>query len=238
MKARRPERQKKEKTQKNLQRTPANLQSTFSSCPFASEVYLLASINWVFHLGDLRSNNDMRGASSFLLASILLLFGTLPIICNGCPNNCSRNGNCNSDSICECSSGWTGGDCSVRVCPYGIAFSDVAVSADTAHQSTVCSGRGICHEGECVCDNGFTGIACERTQCKNDCSHNGQCVSMQHLADKTRNHDSQQYSYNQIWDADKIFGCLCDEGYDGYDCSLRTCPRVSSTSDLSIHSTL
>ena len=26
------------------------------------------------------------------------------------------------------------------------------------------------------------------------------------------------------WDADRIFGCDCDDGWTGYDCSLRTCP--------------
>ena len=27
------------------------------------------------------------------------------------------------------------------------------------------------------------------------------------------------------WDARKIYGCKCDRGYSGYDCSLRTCPH-------------
>lgn len=27
------------------------------------------------------------------------------------------------------------------------------------------------------------------------------------------------------WDADRILGCLCDEGYEGYDCSQRSCPK-------------
>ena len=26
------------------------------------------------------------------------------------------------------------------------------------------------------------------------------------------------------WDADAIQGCVCDFGFTGYDCSLRTCP--------------
>lgn len=46
---------------------------------------------------------------------------------------------------------------------------------------------------------------------------------MKHLADTTRNLASQQYSYNQ-WDAEKMYGCICDLGYTGYDCSLRVCP--------------
>jgi hypothetical protein len=27
------------------------------------------------------------------------------------------------------------------------------------------------------------------------------------------------------WDADRIQGCLCDPGYEGYDCSLKSCPK-------------
>jgi hypothetical protein len=27
-----------------------------------------------------------------------------------------------------------------------------------------------------------------------------------------------------LWDAHKIYGCICDEGYYGFDCSLRYCP--------------
>ena len=38
------------------------------------------------------------------------------------------------------------------------------------------------------------------------------------------------FSYGNIpnnpatWDATRIFGCLCDPQYTGYDCSLLTCP--------------
>merc|ERR1711871_1278249 len=27
-----------------------------------------------------------------------------------------------------------------------------------------------------------------------------------------------------LWDADKVFGCACDAGFTGYDCSQRVCP--------------
>jgi hypothetical protein len=30
-------------------------------------------------------------------------------------------------------------------------------------------------------------------------------------------------TYSQ-WDHDKIYGCACDDGYEGYDCAARTCP--------------
>ena len=32
--------------------------------------------------------------------------------------------------------------------------------------------------------------------------------------------DRQQYRYDN-WDAGSTTGCLCDEGYTGFDCSLR-----------------
>jgi hypothetical protein len=32
------------------------------------------------------------------------------------------------------------------------------------------------------------------------------------------------FSYNTIWDSFRIFGCKCDDGYTGVDCSLRECP--------------
>jgi len=100
-------------------------------------------------------------AFPFISASILL-FG--PLSCLGqCPNRCSNNGVCNG-LVCDCASGFTGGDCSVRTCPSGSAFSDVAETADTAHLSTVCSGRGSCIAGNCACNDGFTGIACERSK--------------------------------------------------------------------------
>lgn len=30
---------------------------------------------------------------------------------------------------------------------------------------------------------------------------------------------------NLHWDGESIYGCACDEGFTGYDCSQRTCPR-------------
>lgn len=31
--------------------------------------------------------------------------------------------------------------------------------------------------------------------------------------------------YVTPWDADKLYGCVCDVGFKGGDCSLRECPR-------------
>ena len=46
----------------------------------------------------------------------------------------------------------------------------------------------------------------------------------------TVNGDLAGFSYGSdpnnpmTWDADRVFGCLCDAGFGGYDCSLRLCP--------------
>jgi len=127
---------------------------------------------------------------------------------------------------CKCAKGYTGGDCSQRICPSGLAWSDQAIATDIAHQPIECSNRGICnhHNGKCQCMNGFTGKACERLECPNNCNQNGICYTMKDLSSKTRNIYSEQYSYTNVWDAEKIQGCYCDYPYTGYDCSLHLCP--------------
>lgn len=39
--------------------------------------------------------------------------------------------------------------------------------------------------------------------------------------------------YDSIWDADKIFGCQCDRGFKGADCSLLQCPTGDDPLTLS-----
>lgn len=63
------------------------------------------------------------------------------------------------------------------------------------------------------------------------CSAHGRSLTMAELATfATDNGDATQYTYGAdpnnplTWDGNRIFGCLCDPGYTGYDCSLRTCP--------------
>ena len=62
-------------------------------------------------------------------------------------------------------------------------------------------------------------------KCENDCSGNGRCVSMREAA-STQDDKSLFYTTTYTeWDADRIFGCVCDDGYTGYDCSENTCVR-------------
>jgi hypothetical protein len=169
-----------------------------------------------------------------------------------CPNLCSKNGICGISSVCECYNGYTGPDCSQRTCSMGKAWADYATVDDTAHALAECSNRGHCNRitGLCECEGTgllFEGAACERLRCPSDCNDRGRCVSMQTLAwmqdpgairadcgsadvcsdgaCTVADYSVCQgvFKYTSPWDAKMIQGCYCDEGFEGFDCSMRTC---------------
>lgn len=153
---------------------------------------------------------------------LLLLF--LSCYCF-CPNDCSRKGICvyNQDlvGVCDCYAHWNatdGADCSKRSCPLGRAWSDQAIAENMAHLTVECSNRGTCNRenGACICDSPFEGISCNRLSCPNECSGRGKCISMRQRAEKL------DVTY-ELWDSDMIYGCECFDGYEGYDCSLKSC---------------
>jgi hypothetical protein len=128
-----------------------------------------------------------------------------------------------------CFPGYTGFDCNSRACPNGSPWVDFATGDDSVRSvPQECSNRGRCNRGNgrCECDAGFAGAACERLQiCRANCNGHGKCVSMRAMA-ATKNDYNLLYSavYDTPWDADRIYGCVCDLGYSGADCSLRQCP--------------
>lgn len=89
--------------------------------------------------------------------------------------------------------------------------------------------------GECVCREGWTGAACERLTCDDDCSGNGACLPMYRLAqlrensrgevvvdpavygitDLVRPWGTSVYANPDTWDFDMVYGCLCDSGDRG-----------------------
>lgn len=149
-------------------------------------------------------------------STLLALATTVGIAAAGCPNGCSGNGVCSSNDLCTCNSLWTGADCSQRICLYGPAW---ATDAANPHEHVECSNQGACNRatGECECFAGFTGRACTRMACPNNCSGNGFCKSLKDL------NTTVPYGVDN-WDADRIMGCQCDAGYFGADCSQRFCP--------------
>src|SRR5690554_114739 len=121
----------------------------------------------------------VRRQSRGLLFLILSLLFALSVVAQPCPNLCHGHGQCTTpDGQCKCNKGYTGGDCSLRVCPFGKAWSDEAVGIDNAHNLAECSNRGLCNRrtGLCECDKNFQGRACERIKCPKDCNGNGKCM--------------------------------------------------------------
>merc|ERR1740127_100213 len=144
-----------------------------------------------------------------------------------CPNSCSRHGVCRNFGKCSCYTrsgstdpAWTQHDCSVRTCPKHAAWGEVPGGQGGGHGRKECSAAGMCDRksGNCVCFDGFTGFACERQACPNNCSGRGRCVTQEILAYEAG------MTYNSPWDASMAQGCVCDLGARGPDCSLEECP--------------
>jgi len=152
---------------------------------------------------------------------------------------CSGHGDCNTpDNRCACwvadrhtDTHWIGGDCSLRECPKGKSWGDHPIADNTAHQMVECSNQGHCNyeTGNCVCRKGFMGLACNRLACPNDCNGHGVCRSMDYNARaqgklaNVASYANSNFAYTLPWDRDMIYGCACDTGYGGFDCSQRQC---------------
>lgn len=143
-----------------------------------------------------------------------------------CDGTCSGHGACDKTTgYCQCFSGYMGTSCKLMTCPKEIAWADYASATDVAHGMAECSNMGLCDRttGTCKCQTGFEGVACERMSCPT-CT-NGRCVSMREAAAIQDNTNFFVATTYAVWDADKIFGCQCDNGFSGYDCSQRVCPK-------------
>nr|AIG55504.1 secreted protein [Thraustotheca clavata] len=156
------------------------------------------------------------------------VWATLVVIVNGttcCHNSCSGKGKCSvtgNGCSCTCFAGFTGADCSQRLCPTGKGWSSLGAANDQAHIRSVCSNRGTCDftTGVCTCDVGFTGAACDRVACSLSCSNKGECRSLKYFASQKDLGLPPPVVYNQNWDSDMIYGCICQPGFTGSDCSL------------------
>lgn len=170
-------------------------------------------------------------------------FASQPITsCPGMAIECSGHGRCSGHPqyVCTCEAGWIGGDCGERTCPAGKAWFDLASAADLAHSAAECSNRGNCDRttGQCRCQEGFSGEACSKLQCPGTdaiagttCSGHGFCYTMAGMAQEaTTNGVHTPFTYGRdrnsgdTWDHDSNQGCICNDGFHGYDCSLRSCP--------------
>lgn len=218
---------------------------------------------------DFKSINATNAGELFLLASNIAGRPThtlrQPVMGDGCAHfgHCYERGTCNyCTGVCSCDEGWgastdtitTGRDvapnCYSRTCPSGKAVSDLATGATEAHGIAECSNAGICdrYTGQCNCFEPYTGAACQRLRCPNDCSGHGQCVSITELQylEYAMPLMESHFSYGEsvlrdttAWDGDIMHVCVCDSNWDvglkkyqsqlpeyfGADCSMRRCPH-------------
>ena len=170
-----------------------------------------------------------------LFLTVLALY--LHVVNTQCHNNCNKRGICNTWSECQCFPGYEGTDCSSRTCPLGPRIADIPYNYDQAHQMAACSGRGKCISslGACDCDPGFSGANCGKTACPNDCSRNGQCISLRSAASGYDGYKLNHTTTYNLWDADLIYGCKCDPGWGGHDCSERYITSINVDNETLIH---
>jgi len=91
--------------------------------------------------------------------------------------------------------------------------------ANEGHFYMECSNRGLCDRstGDCACFPGYSGTACRRSVCPNDCSGHGTCETIAEMAQ----FPGLTYA---LWDRSMQRTCLCDPGYTGPSCEERLCP--------------
>lgn len=95
------------------------------------------------------------------------------------------------------------------------------------HTYAECSAKGICDRetGMCECFEGSTGVGCRYTTCPNDCSGHGVCKQNAFANTDYDTPNNALFHGSQYWDAYLTMRCVCDRGYNGYDCSERICPH-------------
>lgn len=127
-----------------------------------------------------------------------------------CLPGCSDHGTYDLDTgSCICDRHWTGIDCSQGKCQALCSMFLLSLSllpielirsmpspglSSTAVCSLDCGPNGICENGRCRCDDGWTGSLCDQLMCDPRCAEHGQC---------------------------KNGTCVCSQGWNGRHCTLR-----------------
>ncbi|KAM4641602.1 tenascin-N-like [Discoglossus pictus] len=158
-----------------------------------------------------------------------------------CPVDCGEFGKC-VDGTCKCSEGYTGIDCKEKKCPfdcgeYGTCVDGVCQCAE-GYTGPACRKKkcpvdcgefGKCVDGTCKCSEGYTGFDCKEKKCSVDCRPNGRCVDGQCLCNEGFIGISCSTDVTALCSGHGKYLvdsdiCQCDDGWEGPDCSERSCP--------------
>merc|ERR1719484_113307 len=137
-----------------------------------------------------------------------------------CPNGCSGNGICGANDKCSCFQNWQAADCSLRTCPYSLAWADTADGTNSAHYYAECSNKGTCE----YIDELAVDFYNRRGGPVNAATAATSAALSNYVMDSDSSRSFTGFLY-QLWDAQKIQGCKCDLGYPGPDCAGRTAPK-------------
>jgi hypothetical protein len=148
---------------------------------------------------------------------------------------CSNRGFCSSlTGSCICDSDFDGDACERSRCPVGELTIEDLLQAEEKRIAP-CSGHGRCismrNAGQNV--RGFSGSRASIVPQRSSVRY---ANSRSEIATKTNAAGDDSYfspnymgsqafqvDYNE-WEADRLFGCVCDEGFIGPACEERTCP--------------
>ncbi len=125
-------------------------------------------------------------------------------------------------------------------------------NSNSAHQLIECSGRGTCEysSGRCACLAGYSGEACQRSECDapsgdhrrphsshslpslaavcpSGCSGHGSCQTQLRFASEGLISNLVDY---KAYDAEQQYGCKCDKGFRGTDCADGEFPSAAHPS--------
>merc|ERR1711871_1904751 len=164
---------------------------------------------------------------------------------------CSNQGLCDRGAgVCECFDGYTGIDCGVASCPNDcsgngrcMTIADMARSAPSRSENTIEVARGshfvsteltpdvsvgdIVYLGEQADYDSAVQYTVTNMVSKMSSSTalGNQGFTVSPRAQRSLPFGSALYKVSKynLWDANKVAGCICDDGFSGHDCSSKKC---------------
>ncbi len=136
---------------------------------------------------------------------------------------CSNMGICDPYSgTCACRDGYEGRACERLTCPSPSVQTTGFKTLKEYMKTVYSSGIGVFAraDGQVIPET-YTDLKLYE---RRPCSGHGMCMTMREASTtfNGRNLVLPSVDYNE-WDADKIQGCVCDDGWTGVDCSERQC---------------